>query len=281
MTISEQHFKELGMPHFGRVFAALDDVMRQRNVPCYLIGAAAKDLQALRSGIKPVRYTNDIDFAIMVPDHAAYQAIMQDLLDQGFHATRQPYRVVHTATDTVVDLLPYGGIEEQGTVRFHERDTQLVMLGFAEVLQQADPIAMADGRTLHVPPLPGMCLLKLLAYGDRPDRKKDLSDILSIIDQYFDVALQHITAEHADLFDEEDFDRNRCAARAIGRQIGTTIKSNGPAVAHLRRTLDLYLQDPDTSRIAIAWAEESKMSNTDTFTWLNALHLGFQERTTE
>ena len=114
MTISEQHFKELGMPHFGRVFAALDDVMRQRNVPCYLIGAAAKDLQALRSGIKPVRYTNDIDFAIMVPDHAAYQAIMQDLLDQGFHATRQPYRVVHTATDTVVDLLPYGYNDNSG-----------------------------------------------------------------------------------------------------------------------------------------------------------------------
>lgn len=267
------------MPHFGRVFAALDDVMRQHNVPCYLIAAAAKDLQALRSGIKPVRYTNDIDFAIMVPDHAAYQTIMQDLLGRGFHATRQPYRVVHTATDTVVDLLPYGGIEEQGTVHFHERETQLVMLGFAEVMQQADPIAMADGRTLHVPPLPGMCLLKLLAYGDRPDRTKDLSDILSIIDQYFDVALDHLATDHADLLDEEPFDRNRCAARAIGRQIGTTIRSNGPAVAYVRGTLERHLLDPDTSRIALAWAQESKASSTDTYTWLKALHQGFTERT--
>lgn len=268
------------MPHFGRVFAALDDVMRRRKVPCYLIGAAAKDLQALRSGIRPVRYTNDIDFAIMVPDHPAYRDIMQDLMEQGFHATRQPYRVIHTATDTVVDVLPFGGIEEQGTVRFGERDTQLVMLGFAEVLQQADALTMHDGRTLHVPPLPGMCLLKLLAFGDRPDRRKDLSDILGIIDQYFDVALDRITTAHADLFDESDFDRNRCAARAIGREIGATIAANGPAVAHLRSTLELHLQDPDTSRIAIAWAEESRMPSTDTFTWLRALHQGFQERTT-
>ena len=266
------------MPHFGRVFADLDDVMRSRNTPCYLIGAAAKDLQALRSGIRPMRYTEDIDFAIMVPDHVAYQHIMQHLLRQGFHATRQPYRVVHTATDTVVDVLPFGGIEEQGTVRFTERDTQLVMLGFTEVLQQADPLPMADGRTMHVAPLPGMCLLKLLAYGDRPDRKKDLSDILSIIDQYFDVALDHITTEHADLFDEEDFDRNRCAARAIGRQIGATIKSNGPAVNHLHSTLEQHLQDPDTSRIAFAWAEESRRSNTDAFSWLQAMYQGFVER---
>lgn len=280
MTISEQHFRELGMPHFGQVFAALDDVMRSQNIPCYLIGAAAKDLQALRGGIRPIRYTEDIDFAIMVSDHASYQRIMQDLLRQGFHATRQPYRVVHTATDTVVDVLPFGGIEEKGTVRFDERDTQLVMLGFAEVLQRADPLLMADGRTMHVAPLPGMCLLKLLAFGDRPDRKKDLSDILAIIDQYFDVALEHLTTDHSDLFDEEDFDRNRCSARAIGRQIGTTIAANGPAVAHLRKTLEHHLQDPDTSRIAFAWAEESKMSSTDTFSWLNALHQGFVERST-
>lgn len=267
------------MPHFGQVFAAVDDLMRSKHVPCYLIGAAAKDLQALRSGIRPLRYTLDIDFAIMVPHHPAYRAIMDGLLATGFHATRQPYRVVHTATDTVVDVLPFGGIEEQGTVRFDQRDTQLVMLGFAEVLRGADALPLDDGRTLHVPPLPGMCLLKLLAFGDRPDRDKDLSDILAIIQQYFDVALEHLTTEHADLFAEEDFDRDRCAARAIGRSIGTTIAANALAVAHVSTTLQRYLHDPDTSRIAIQWARESKLSNTVTFTWLQALHQGFLERT--
>ncbi|HRH68312.1 MAG TPA: hypothetical protein PLB89_02280 [Flavobacteriales bacterium] len=280
MNISAQHFRELGMPHFEKVFAALDDVMREHDVPCYLIGAAAKDLQALRSGIRPVRYTNDIDFAIMVPDHAAYRSILEALLRSGFHATRLPYRVVHTTTDSIVDVLPFGGIEEQGTVRFDERETELVMLGFSEVMQQAEALPLADGRTLHVPPLPGMCLLKLLAFGDRPDRLKDLSDIRTVIDQYFDVALEHITTEHADLFDEEPFDRNRCAARAIGRHIGSTIASNPRAVAHLRSTLELHLADPDTSHIAIQWARESGTSTTGTFGWLQALHQGFQERVT-
>jgi predicted nucleotidyltransferase len=280
MTISEQHFKELGMPHFGQVFAALDERMRMAQVPCYLIGAAAKDLQALRSGIRPVRYTNDIDFAIMVPDHDAYRTIMADLLCEGFHATHLPYRVVHTATDTVVDVLPFGGIEEQGTVRFDERETELVMLGFAEVMRGADALAMPDGRILHVPPLPGMCLLKLLAYGDRPDRGKDLSDILAMIEHYFDVALDHLTADHGDLFVEANFDRNRCSARAIGRNIGSIIATNPKAVAHVRSTLDRYLQDTDTSLIAIHWAHESKRSVTETFAWLSALRQGFQERST-
>ncbi|HRF80767.1 MAG TPA: hypothetical protein PL070_11855, partial [Flavobacteriales bacterium] len=186
MNISDQHFKELGIPHFGSVFGALDIVLRKHSVPCYLIGAAAKDLQALRNGVKPIRYTLDIDFAIMVPDHETYNRIMADVKANGFHPTREPYRVVHTASDTLVDILPFGAIEEKGTVRFTDRDTALVMLGFAEVLTDAEDLRLADGRSLHVAPLPGMCLLKLLAFGDRPERTKDLSDILSIIDQYFD-----------------------------------------------------------------------------------------------
>lgn len=279
MNVSDQHFKELGIPHFQLVFAALDTVLRKHAVRCYLIGAAAKDLQALRNGIKPIRFTLDIDFAIMVPDHATYRAIMGDVVANGFHATREPYRVVHTASDTLVDILPFGDIEEKGTVRFSDRDTALVMLGFAEVLHKAEELRMADGRSLHVPPLPGMCLLKLLAFGDRPDRTKDLNDILAIIDQYFENALDLITTEHTDLFEIEPFDRNTCSARVIGRIIGNTIRINAAAVEHVQRTLAMHLRDPDTSRIALHWAAESKRSNVVTFGWLSALQEGIGEGT--
>jgi len=279
MSISDQHFRELGLPYFGQVFAALDTVLSDHGVPCYLIGAAAKNLQTLRNGIKPIRFTLDIDFAIMVPDHAAYDAIMKALQNNAFHGTQEPYRIIHTATDTIVDLLPFGEIEEKGTVRFSDRDTELVMLGFSEVLALADRLPMDDGRTLRVPPLPGMCLLKLLAYGDRPDRTKDLTDILHIIEQYFDSAVELIASDHADLLEGDAFDRNTCSARVIGRIIGDTIAENRQAIKHVLTTLETQLQDPDTSRIALQWAIAAHRSNLDTFAWLKALHQGIQERT--
>ena len=80
-----------------------------------------------------------------------------------------------------IDLLPFGEIEENYTVNFNERYTDLHVLGFSEVLEEAVQVEIEE-KIANIPPLPGMVILKLIAWSDRPEeRENDLSDILKII----------------------------------------------------------------------------------------------------
>ena len=123
-------FKQLAIPHFGDVFALLDKTLQRQQVPYYLIGANALSLQLLRQGEPPIRATKDIDFAVMVSSFDQYDAVRDDLLTQGFNEVQLPYTLRHTEYDIVIDLLPFGKIEEEDTVRFHDRQVNLVVLGF-------------------------------------------------------------------------------------------------------------------------------------------------------
>ncbi len=75
----------------------------------------------------------DIDFAIMLPDMITYEKVFSDLLTSGFRDTKMPYRLIYDKTNTVINILPFGEIEEKGTVKFTERETELSVVGFKEV----------------------------------------------------------------------------------------------------------------------------------------------------
>lgn len=66
MSESSQNYKNLAIPHFREVFELIDDVLKNRGIPYYLIGVSAIALEMLKKGIKPARATKDFDFAIMI-----------------------------------------------------------------------------------------------------------------------------------------------------------------------------------------------------------------------
>ncbi|MCA1760960.1 MAG: hypothetical protein LC658_14430, partial [Bacteroidales bacterium] len=55
--------------------------------------------------------------------HVIYEELLHALLKKGFREVTEPYRIIYDATNTVVDLLPFGEVEEKGTVRFTDRKT--------------------------------------------------------------------------------------------------------------------------------------------------------------
>lgn len=68
------------------------------------------------------------------------------------------------------------------------------------MLENPDEIAI-DENLVKVPTLPGMIILKLVAWSDRPeDRGNDLYDILRIIENYFHYNYNEILEEHYDVF---------------------------------------------------------------------------------
>lgn len=97
---------------------------------------------------------------------------------------------------TYRDLLPFGQIEERHTSDFVEREVIMNVLGFKETLAESREIAFDDVLTIHVPPLHGMVVLKLISWSDRPEiRLADLEDIYRIVKHYYDIAGDAVYAQ--------------------------------------------------------------------------------------
>lgn len=219
------NFKDYSFAHHGEVYAQLDNAFKKYSISYYLVGANARDIQLYKAGIKPSRGTADIDFAIMVPDIEVYDALFDTLCKSGFRKADERYRLYYEKTNTAIDLMPYGEIEQEYTVRFIDRDLTLSVLGFKEVGENAE-LFEKEGFSLPVTPVEGIFILKLVAWSEKPDwRTKDLEDISFLLNHGWDIYEEEAYNEHHYLF-EDDFDQTTAAARIIGRKIAPIIAPN-------------------------------------------------------
>ncbi|MFM7022464.1 MAG: nucleotidyl transferase AbiEii/AbiGii toxin family protein [Flavobacteriales bacterium] len=244
-STSKKTFRELSLPFLSEVYDIIDTVCRKHNVSCYLIGAQARDINLLESGVRPTRGTMDIDFAIMLPNMSTYSNIFSDLLGSGFRKTQMPYRLIYDKTNTVIDILPFGEIEEgEGTVKFTERETELSVLGFKEVSQIAQNITI-EGKTVRVTPLEGIFILKLISWNEKPlERAKDLTDLRFILENYFEINKNRFYDDHVDCVDElsDKHFELEAGARLLGRDMAVALKLSEPLKNHIIRVLDTRLQ---------------------------------------
>ncbi|MFO8053722.1 MAG: nucleotidyl transferase AbiEii/AbiGii toxin family protein [Bacteroidales bacterium] len=257
MSTSDQTYKKLAIPHFKEVFDIIDKVMHQHHIPYYLIGASAIALELLKNNIKPGRGTRDIDFAIMTASHDAYQKVCKALREQGFQERDFPYRFYAAMFNVVIDILPFGDIEQNHTINFSDRKIEMHVLGMREVLSEAIAVPIED-KELHIPSLPGMVILKLVAWSDQPEnRENDLADILKIIQHYFHLAFDEIVEHHNDIFPENDeIDHMLVAARVLGRKVSSILRKSAPLMAYVIQTLEANLGEVQKSTIAKRWARE-------------------------
>lgn len=120
MSTSNLTYKDYSFANHKEVYQALEEVFIKHDIIYYLVGANARDVQLYKAGIKPTRGTADIDFAVMVPDFQVYDLIFEELCKRGFRKTNENYRLIYDKTNTVLDLMPYGKIEQDYTVNFDE-----------------------------------------------------------------------------------------------------------------------------------------------------------------
>ena len=254
MSKSSQTYKELAIPYFKEVFDIIDDVLVKLNIPYYLIGASAVALELLKGGIKPSRGTKDIDFAIMIASIQEFEAVVEALLKYGFNKVETPWTLYNDTFNIAIDLLPFGEIEEKFTLQFNERYTDLHVLGFSEVLQESETVQIEE-KSLQIPSLPGMVILKLIAWSDRPeDRDNDLYDILKIIEHYFDLNFDEIVEHHNDTFPEEDdLDQFKIAARVLGRKASHFLNISEAINDRILKTINDNVADAKDSEIAKQW----------------------------
>jgi predicted nucleotidyltransferase len=152
------------------------------------------------------------------------------MIGKGFRKVIEPYRIIHDPTNTVVDLLPFGKIEEKGTVKFTDRKTELSVVGFSEVLKTPDIKKLDEDTTVQVTPLEGIIIMKLISFNDKPERTKDLDDIHDILIHYFELNDERFyenVPEILDEFAETDF-RLEAGAWLAGHDTGREQGVKGP-----------------------------------------------------
>lgn len=274
MNTSNQTYKELAIPFFKETFDCIDEVMRALNIPYYLIGVSAIALELLKEGIKPTRGTKDIDFAVMISNIAEYKNLSDALAARGFHKVSAPWTFYSEQFKVVIDLLPFGEIEEKYTVNFSERHTDLHVLGFREVMEEAVPIHIEE-KIVNIPPLPGMIILKLIAWSDRPEKRgDDLTDILKIIEHYYNLAWDEIVDDHYDTLDKDPFDQKIIAAEVLGRKSRLYLEKSKAISTRVMQVLDANLKDASKSAIAIEWARKLDTDIQYAFALLNSFYKG-------
>ena len=275
MSILNQTYKELSIPYFKEAFDSIDTILQKHNIPYYLIGVSAIALELLKSNIKPSRGTKDIDFAIMIATLDQFQQLSESLQEVGFNKVEAPWTFYSDTFNLVIDILPFGEIEEQDTEQFNQRHTDLHVLGLKEVLEEAIQVEI-ENKIANIPPLPGMIILKLVAWSDRPEeRKDDLPDILRIIEHYFELEFDEIVEFHNDTFPEEDIlDPLKVAAEVLGRKSQIYLNKSPKLAERIYKVLDDNLIDETQSYIAKNWAQKKDWEIEYAFTILKAFQKG-------
>jgi len=177
-----------------RVIAAVQAGAQAQGLDPLLVGAAARDLLLVNVfGQRVRRATKDVDFAVVLPDWRAFAQLKEHLIrDHGFAAeARQQHRLVFIAegpgSGTPIDLVPFGGLQvDRNTLVWPpEMDVYMTVAGFAEALESAHPVELAEGLIVKVASLPGLAILKLFAWGDRRQRDaKDAVDLYQLLRSY-------------------------------------------------------------------------------------------------
>ncbi len=127
-----------------------------------------------------------------------------------------------------IDILPFGEIEKEGKVTVKGTGmTTLYVDGMKEVFEEGVlGVSFEEKITFKVCTLPGIVLLKLIAYDDRPEiRRDDLIDISDILLHFFNIYDELIWSEHNDLFGD-DKSLEKVSSRVLGREMGRILKRN-------------------------------------------------------
>jgi predicted nucleotidyltransferase len=213
-----------------KILEALERGFMKFGIDYYLVGAVAREvwMRGLKD-ITPRRATSDIDFGILIKDKAHFEELKDYLISkEGFTGYKENAFVLIAPDLRQIDILPFGEIEKEGKVTVMGTGmTTLYVDGMKEVFEEGVPeVSFEEKITFKVCTLPGIVLLKLIAYDDRPEiRRDDLIDIADILLHFFNIYDELIWSEHNDLFGD-DKSLEKISSRVLGREMGKILKRN-------------------------------------------------------
>ncbi len=222
-TLLQLSHKPALRPH-ARVVADVQAVAVPLGVRVMMTGAFARDLHLRHAWGVPVRReTRDVDFALAVPDWAAFQALRAALVASGLFADVPGvlHRLCHHQ-GLPVDLVPFGAIEtEQRKIVWPPGgDVVMDVFGFQEAWAAAVQVALPDAVQAAVVSLPALAWLKIVCWQDRHRRSpgKDAQDLQLILNHYMEAGNEpRLWDEFVAWTQQDGFDYLMAGARMLGQ----------------------------------------------------------------
>lgn len=196
------------------------------NIPSFIVGATARDIileYVYKVGIR--RATEDVDFGVAVESWEQYERLKKALTENGDFRTdnkiEQRLWSGRGIDEIKIDLVPYGGLESPaGTIVFPPTEFAMNTDGFAEAYEDALIVQITEDLQARIVSLPGLAVLKFIAYNDRPlERQTDLQDIWFLMKNYLDAGNEERLYASNDLLNDENFDLRTVGARLLGRDM--------------------------------------------------------------
>lgn len=219
------------------LFRALARAASDEELDFFVVGAIARDmLTVLAHDIRIKRATEDVDCGIRVRSWEEDARLRQALIGttEFRQDPKERQRLIYRERINV-DLVPFGAIEdEEGKILWPpEMDFEMNTLGFDEAYSDSITVRVAEDVELKTASLPGLALMKLVAWKDRRNRyRKDAQDLGFIMSIYLDAGNQErVYDEGGDAIDllDDDFDYNQAGARLLGRDVGRILTDRSRA----------------------------------------------------
>jgi predicted nucleotidyltransferase len=210
----------------------IDAVARQHETSYFLAGATAREVILRHVFGRPAgRRTLDIDFGIAVRDWEHFQTLKSALVEQaGFTVHRAHQRLIYPTTPAViVDLIPFGGVErEDRTIAWPpEEDFVMQVAGFSDGMESSVPVRLAEDLVVRVVSIPTLLVLKLFAWLDRKQEKRDAPDIYTLLKDYGDAGNEdRLFGEALNILEAEAYDVEIAGARLLGRDAAAVISAD-------------------------------------------------------
>jgi len=194
-------------------------------IPFFIIGAFARDMiLEYFHNIKAPRMTMDIDLGISVSDWGQFDRLIYNLeLTGKFKKSEEKHRIIYD--NIFIDIIPFGKISNQDEKISWPPENEVVMsvLGFKEVYNNSTLVRIHNNPCLEVkiPTLPGLVILKLLAWKDGfPNRSKDAEDLLFIMNKYEFTGIENtLYGSELKLLQNEDFDNQIAGIVLLGKEM--------------------------------------------------------------
>lgn len=215
---------EFDDPEMPALLKRLATYFAGQGIPFYVVGAMARDMVlGLIHGRKQSRKTNDLDIAIMIQDWSTYETVSTDLgADPDFTKSPKQKQRWYFKERVILDIIPFGEIAKVDKHIYWPPDETPAMSvsGFPAMATAALELIVDEEVSVPVASIPGLFVLKLLAWKDRHrETNRDSEDIGGILNEYLEINLDRTAQEHPDIFSLEDFTILRAGAYLMGRDI--------------------------------------------------------------
>jgi len=258
-------------PSIVRVLRTVDPVAREAGCAYFVAGATARDLILVNiHGLRPGRATRDIDFGIAVENWERFASLKERLVTTGVFMSdrralqRLTYSDRAAGFSIPIDLIPFRGVTAaDGTVGWPpSRDIVMNVAGFEEALASSIPIQIEENLIVGVASIPGLMILKLVAWSDRGlETDKDAADIYRLLTAYADAGNTDRLYEHEmALLEAVGFDMELAGAELLGHDVAQLCSP--PVLALIRSVLET---EPTLERLVIHMVRTSAFAETAPF----------------